>query len=213
MDNNASDWIEIGEIVSTKGLKGELKVNSKTDFPERFETPGKRWLQCHQDKTPQPVELLGGYQIPGKNLYVVQIAGIEDIDTAETLRGCKLLVSSEDLPEMEENEYHVSELIDLEVYNQLTQEKIGQVINVFSFGHDLLELKLDKQVEEKLLASDQINLNQNKPKKKPKKLSPKAKKNKTKTILIPFVKEIVPVVDLELGRLEINPPSGLLDLS
>jgi len=33
------------------------------------------------------------------------------------------------------------------------------------------------------------------------------------TVLIPFVQEIVPVVDLETKRLEINPPEGLLDLT
>ncbi|MCJ8279194.1 MAG: ribosome maturation factor RimM, partial [Rivularia sp. ALOHA_DT_140] len=34
-----------------------------------------------------------------------------------------------------------------------------------------------------------------------------------KTVLIPFVKEIVPVVDLEAGRIEITPPDGLLELN
>ena len=38
------------------------------------------------------------------------------------------------------------------------------------------------------------------------------KKKKPKTLLIPFVEEIVPVVDIEAGRIEITPPPGLMDL-
>ena len=37
--------------------------------------------------------------------------------------------------------------------------------------------------------------------------------SKKTTVLIPFVQEIVPVVDLETKRIEINPPDGLLDLT
>ena len=213
MDINAGEWIEIGEIVATQGLKGKVRVNSSTDFPERFERPGQRWLKRLGNQPPQPVELLGGYPIPGKNLYVVQIAGIEDIDTAETLRGCKLVVPLDDRPSMEEDEYHISDLINLEVYNQLTQEKIGQVINVFKAGNDLLEVKLDQDLEEKVTESDQTTLNSTKFKGRKKKQFFKSKKIKAKTILIPFVKEIVPVVDILEGRLEINPPSGLLELN
>ena len=41
---NLDDWLEIGKIVSPQGLTGELRVYPNTDFPERFEEPGKRWL-------------------------------------------------------------------------------------------------------------------------------------------------------------------------
>ncbi|MGB5914410.1 MAG: hypothetical protein WBG63_06070, partial [Phormidesmis sp.] len=38
------------------------------------------------------------------------------------------------------------------------------------------------------------------------------KKKKPKTLLIPFVEDIVPIVDLTAGRIEITPPPGLIDL-
>ena len=194
-------WIEIGKIVAPQGLKGELRVNPSSDFPERFLQAGVRWLRCKNSSQPQPVDLLGGYYIPGKNLYVVQLEGVEDRDGAEALRGCKLLVPKSDRPELSEDEYHVSDLINLEVYHQVTGENIGVVIDVFSTGNDLLEVKLHKQPVVEEVSNPELRAKK------------KAKKRKDSRVFIPFVKEIVPVVDIEGGRLEITPPEGLLEIN
>jgi 16S rRNA processing protein RimM len=203
-----SDWLEVGVIVAPQGLKGELRVNASSDFPERFEQPGQRWLQSPDGIQIKEVELLGGRYVPGKNLYVVRLAGIEDINRAEELRGHKLLVRSCDRPQLAEDEYHVSDLLDLEVYNQFTGEKLGVIGDVFWAGNDLLEVKLDKQPPEE--KSQDIIPESNKSQKN-KKIKPK--KQQPTTVLIPFVKEIVPVVDLEKRRIEITPPPGLLEIN
>jgi 16S rRNA processing protein RimM len=203
-----SDWLEVGVIVAPQGLKGELRVNPSSDFPERFQEPGQRWLQSPDRVEIKEVELLGGRYVPGKNLYVVRLAGIEDINRAEELRGYKLLVRSCDRPQLAEDEYHVSDLIDLEVYNQFNGEKIGIISDVLWAGNDLLEVKLDNQPLEE--QSQDILPESNK---SPKKQKSKPKKQKSTTVLIPFVKEIVPVVDLEKRRIEITPPVGLLEVN
>ena len=38
------DWLMVGKLVGAQGLRGELKVNPASDFPERFTKPGPRWL-------------------------------------------------------------------------------------------------------------------------------------------------------------------------
>ena len=60
------EWIEIGTILAPQGLQGELRVSSSSDFPERFEEPGQRWLQSPKGEPPVIVELLSGRCIPGK---------------------------------------------------------------------------------------------------------------------------------------------------
>lgn len=207
MDNK--DWIEIGKIVAPQGLKGQLRVNSNSDFPERFEEAGERWLQCNPQSDPQSVQLLGGYQIPGKNIFVITLEGINDRNQAETLRGCNLLVRNRDRPVLEEDEYHVKDLINLEVINQLNGENIGVVIEVFSSGNDLLEVKLNKQKSTEIKTESPVDLSKVNRVSKIKKI--KSKKQKEATVLIPFVKEIVPIVNIEKGIIEITPPLGLLD--
>lgn len=201
------DLIEIGNIVGVSGLKGEVRVNITTDFPERFEKGGQRWLTINQNSSPQPVEFVRARKIPGKNIYVVKLDHVNDRTQAENLKGATLYVDKGDRPHLEENEYHVPDLIGLEVYNQQDGENIGIVIDVFSAAHDILEVKLHKQP-----------VIETKPPVNPEKISrisrrKKIKPQKTKelTVLVPFVAEIVPIVDIENNKIEINPPLGLLD--
>lgn len=199
-----SEWLEIGKIVAPQGLNGEVRVYPTTDFPERFEQPGQRWL-IRPGEEPQLIELLAGRYIEGKGLYVIQLAGVKDRSQAEALRGCVLMVPQSDRPQLGEDEYHVLDLIGLEVFNQLTQEVLGTVVDVLSAGNDLLEVQLLQPTatptQESSAAIVQV------------KSGKKSKQSaKPKTVLIPFVKAIAPVVDLENKRVEITPPPGLLEI-
>jgi len=202
------DLVEIGTIVGVLGLKGEVKVRQTTDFPERFTKAGERWLRVKGALLPQKVELVKGRVVPGKDVYVVKLAQINDRTQAEALKGGILYVDKCDRPPLEKDEYHVSDLIGLEVYNQQNRENIGIIKDVFSAGNDILEVKLHQQPE----ITDkkkQTNLENITRVSKRKKFRPKQVKEKT--VLIPFVQEIVPVVDLNKKIIEINPPLGLLD--
>jgi len=172
------EWIEIGTIVAPQGLNGEVRIYPGSDFPERFETPGQRWLLCPGTPEPQAIELIRGYYLNPKGLYVVQFAGISDRNQADALRGCRVLVPASDRPTLAAGEIYIQDLIGLEVFNQQTQELIGSVASIIPAGNDLLEVQTDQP---------------NQP-----------------TVLIPLVKEIVPVVDLANKRIEITPPPGLL---
>lgn len=180
------NWIEIGKIVAPQGLGGEVRVYPYTDFPERFEKGGTRWLLRPGEIAPQPIELLQGRYIQGKNLYVVKLAGVSDRTTAENMRDCRLFVPISDRPKLAPGEYHVVDLLGLEVFMQESGELVGTVVDLLSSGHDLLEVNLDPSLTDK---------------------------QPGKTVLIPFVMEIVPIVDLENRRLEITPPPGLLSIN
>ncbi|GAC1449075.1 MAG: ribosome maturation factor RimM [Chamaesiphon sp.] len=187
-----SFWLEVGTIVAPQGLNGEVRVYPNSDFPERFEKPGQRWLLQPGETEPQPYGLLEGRYIPSKGIYVLKFAGVENCNQAEALRGCLLMVSQNDRPTLREDEYYVPDLIGLEVFNQLSGEIVGIVVDVVSAGNDLLVVSCQKSLAENL---------------EPGLLT------KDKEVLIPFVKAIVPVVDRQLGRIEITPPPGLLELS
>lgn len=203
------DWLEIGTIVAPQGLKGELRIYPNSDFPERFEEPGQRWLKRSGETEPQVVELLSGRFVPGKGIFVIQLAGVETREQAEALRDARLLVPASDRPELGEDEYHVMDLIDLEVINQLTGEAVGIVIDVIPAGNDLLEVKLHAQPEPEPEKPDAPVPNRTSKQRK----SKRQKEKKPATILIPFVKAIAPVVDLESRRIEITPPAGLLEIN
>jgi 16S rRNA processing protein RimM len=175
-------WMEIGSIVGAQGIKGEVKVYPNSDFPERFERAGERWLWGSQDPEPRSIHLDRGYEIPGKGLYVVQLSGICDRTQAENLRGQMLLVPITDRPRLAAGEYHSQDLIDLPVFHQVTGLEIGIVTDIFTAGHEILVVNIPHG------------------------------DGKNSAAMIPFVAAIVPVVDLTNRRIEILPPPGLLEL-
>ena len=135
------EYLEIGKIVSPQGLKGEVRVYPNTDFPERFLQPGTRWMRRPYQTAIQPMELVQGRYLDGKGLYVVRWAGVETREQAEALRDCVILIPARDRPDLEDGEFHVADLIGLQVFDQATQTLIGDVVDILSAGHDLLQVK------------------------------------------------------------------------
>ncbi|TVR13135.1 MAG: ribosome maturation factor RimM [Phormidium sp. GEM2.Bin31] len=194
-------WLEIGRIVAPQGVRGAMRVYPNSDFPERFLEPGQRWLRRKGDREPEVVELLRGRDLPGKGLYVIELEGIGSREAAETLRDAVLLVPEGDRPPLESGEFHVQDLLGLEVFHHQTGQRLGVTVDVFSAGNDLLQVQLD----EALLPQEEESVKPKSKKKRPKPPSPP-------TVFVPFVEAIVPVVDLENQRLEVDPPAGLLDI-
>ena len=186
-ESSQPEWLAIGRIVGPHGLSGEVRVYPDSDFPERFEQPGDRWLLKAEASTPEPIKLVKGRFQDGKGLYVLKLAGINYRDQAEALRDAQILVAADDRLPLEPGEFHVGDLMGLAVIQQTTGEQIGTVVDIYRAGNDLLEVALTPDHPETPTAADQ------------------------KTVLIPFVEAIVPVVDLERGCVEITPPAGLID--
>ena len=177
---NKNEWLVVGFITSCHGINGQVKVKSLSDFKERFIKPGTRWLQ-KENEAPSEIELTSGFKQPGKEIFIIKFQGINTRDHAEELKKYKILVKTSELPKLKKEEFHLLELIDLQVKtlenNQL--EVIGKVINLENEKNNLLVIKLFKN---------------------------------HKKVLVPFVKEIVPLVDIKNNFLIINPPEGLLEL-
>jgi len=242
LTKNAADpqWLEIGKILGPQGLHGELRVYPDTDFPERFLQPGPRWLLGPNMHQPQTVELVRGRYLGNKGLYVVQIQGIHDRQQAEMLRNGRLMVPASDRPTLQPGEFHVLDLIGLNVFDQSTQHPIGTVIDVLAAGNDLLEIGLNPDVlgnpnmpaaagsssapdpiphtdatqhsETTVEPTQKPSTHHNSLRKKGKrKRKAKAKLPKPPTVLVPFVEPIVPVVDIAQGRIEVNLPPGLIE--
>ena len=175
------ELLVVGKLVAPQGLKGELRVLPLSDFPERFTRAGQRWLQ-RRDEPPRPVALQGGRQLPGKELYVVRLEGIDSREAAEALVGEQLLVRASDRPKLARGEFHLLDLVGLEVRLQADNgPMIGTVRDLIHAGNDLLAVELIPE-------------------------------RGGRTILIPFVKAIVPTVQLQQGWIGITPPPGLLEL-
>lgn len=221
------DWLLIGRIVGAHGINGHIKVYPESDFPERFTKPGERWIK-RPGAEPTSVQLTSGRYLEGKNNYLVKLAGIDFRDQAEGLRSTELVVPAGDRLPLDPGEFHVSDLIGISVILQADQTKIGTVTNIFTTGHDLLEVTLTVEetapnkdnadrtveaVESPSNLDEHPSLRAKAAQKLRRKAKRQRKQKKPKTLLIPFVEDIVPVVNIASGYVEITPPEGLIDLA
>ncbi len=227
MTNEATEqeWLLIGKIVGAHGLNGHVKVFAESDFPKRFTKAGDRWLQKPNGE-PEKVRITSGRFLDGKNQYLVKLEGVDYRDQAEDLRQAQLMVPASDRLALEPGEFHVSDLIGSTVIIQSDQSVLGTVTDVFTTGHDMLEVLLadqgvvegitepvnTKKASETSAEIEHPSTRAKAVKKLKLQAKRKRKKKAPKTLLIPFVEEIVPIVDTASGRIEVTPPSGLLDL-
>ncbi len=177
---NKNEWLIVGLITSCHGINGHLKVKSLSDFEERFIKPGIRWLQ-KENEPPSEIKLTSGFKQPGKEVFIVKFHGINNRNQAEKLKKYKILVKSNNIPKLGKAEFHLLELLSLEVKTIEDEELtiIGKVVDLQNERTNLLVIELFKN---------------------------------QKKVLVPFVREIVPLIDIENNFLIINPPNGLLEL-
>lgn len=208
------EWLPIGKIVGAQGLRGDVKVYPLSQFPDRFEQPGQRWLSPPHRIAPQPINLLDGRPLAKKNLYVVRLEGVDDRTQAEAIRDYQLMVPASDRPVLAEGEFHYLDLVGLHVIDQTSQTVIGVVTDLLNSGNDLLEVELLPNHLPNHQTSESPNPTQHDKKVKAKKSQYKKSENveNRRRVLIPFVEAIVPIVNIEAKLIEITPPTGLLDL-
>ena len=164
------DLVLMGVVTGSRGLKGELRVKAFCADPDALFDYGP--LTDEQGKATFKGRITG----EAKGQLLVRLEGISDRTRADAIKGQKLYVARDALPEPEEDEFYCSDLIGLKV----------ELVDGEDFGviHWVLEAGAGASLEVE---------------------------TKTGTVMVPFTKAAVPVVDLKGGRVVVDPPDGLLD--
>lgn len=102
-------WFNVGKIVNTHGLQGEVRVISKTDFAEERYRPGSQ-LELFLD-TEAPIKLTIKTHRTHKNFDLLSFEGYGSINDVEKFKGGILKVSEDKLEELDEGEYYFHEII------------------------------------------------------------------------------------------------------
>ena len=109
------NYFNVGKIVNTQGLQGEMRVLSVTDFAEeRFKKGNKLALFDKKDQFVMDVEISSHRK--AKNFDIIKFKGMYHINDIEKFRDFSLKVAEEDLTDLEDGEFYYHEIIGLEVY-------------------------------------------------------------------------------------------------
>ncbi len=121
------DYLELGQIVNVKGLKVEVKLNSFAEDNNVFERLPKVFLKGKNQWLEKEIEKV----TYNKNQVILKFKDCHSIDEAESLRNLYLYVKREDLGELPEGVYYITDLIGLAVYTD-QNELLGKVDDIYS---------------------------------------------------------------------------------
>ncbi len=120
-------YLEVGQIVGTHGVRGEVRVQPWCDSAEQFAGFKKLYWD---DNGSQPVKVKGR---PYKQMALVTIDGVTTVEQAQVLRGRVLYVSRRDL-HLPKDRYLVQDLIGITVVDADTGNPYGTLIDVSQTG-------------------------------------------------------------------------------
>ena len=123
------DIFQIGKIVNTQGLKGDVRVFPTTDDVHRFDAMKTVMLRDRNGLREIGVERVRHQ----KNLVIVKFAGIDDINVAETLRGCELVVPRAEALPLGDDEYYHKDLLGMSVVTT-AGEALGTLADILVTG-------------------------------------------------------------------------------
>lgn len=140
------DFLEIGQIVNTFGVKGMVKVVPFTDDVERFENLKSVFLEKNNKIEKKEIEETKYH----KNMILVKFKNVETIEEAEKYVNSYLKVDRENAIELEEDEYFIADLLGSEVY---TDENLllGKLEDVFNTGSNDIYVVKDEKGKQILL--------------------------------------------------------------
>lgn len=122
------NYFNVGKIVNTQGLQGEMRVLSVTDFAEeRFKKGNILALFDKKDQFVMDVEIASHRKV--KNFDIIKFKGMYHINDIEKFRDFTLKVREEDLTDLEDGEFYYHEIIGLEVYeNDVLIGRIKEIL-------------------------------------------------------------------------------------
>ncbi|MBA3927229.1 ribosome maturation factor RimM [Listeria rustica] len=139
----------VGKIVNTHGLMGEIRVISQTDFAdERFAVGNELFLFAKDSKKPE--KLVIKTHRKHKNFDLLTFEGIIGINNVERMRDGMLKVPESQLGDLEENEYYFHEIIGCEVYTE-EGELLGTISEILTPGANDVWVVQTKGQKDKLI--------------------------------------------------------------
>ena len=126
-----TEYLNVGKIVNTQGLKGEVRVISKTDFSEERYKVGTELMLFQENQ--QPIPLVIRSHRKHKNFDIVSFEEHFNIAHIEKYRDGILKISKEKIGKLEENAFYYHEIVGLEVFDE-EGELLGTIKEILSPG-------------------------------------------------------------------------------
>lgn len=137
-------YLEIGQIVNTFGIKGQVKVNPFTEDIKKFDKLNEIYVEKKKELQLFQIENVNY----NKHTIILKLKGIDTIEQAEEYRNCYIKIDREKEEKLPEGVYYIVDLLGLDVYTD-EGKLLGKVDDIYNTGsNDIYVVKdeLGKQI-------------------------------------------------------------------
>lgn len=139
-------YLEVGQIVNTFGIKGQVKVVPFTNELERFDELKKVYIVNKSSRKEVEIEDVKYH----KNMVLLKFKGFNKIEEVEDFRNCYLEIDRKDGRKLEEGEYYIVDLLGLDVVSDEGQH-LGKLDDIFNTGSNDIYVVKDELGKQLLL--------------------------------------------------------------
>ncbi len=136
------EYISIGQITNTYGIKGELKVYPLTDDKNRFSDLNEIYIEKNDECHKLNIE----YTKYLNNMVIIKLKGIDNIESANLYRNKYVKVHRKDAVKLPKGAYFICDIIGAKVYTT-KEQYLGIVKDVLQTGSNDVYIVKDKDKE------------------------------------------------------------------
>ncbi|WP_432400617.1 ribosome maturation factor RimM [Wukongibacter sp. M2B1] len=119
------EQIRIGQIVSTQGLKGEVRVYPLTDYKERFEE--LEYVNLEESSVSVALEI-EKIRYKGK-LIILKFKGLDSINDVDKLKDKYIVIDKDEVRDLPDDTYYIFDLIGSKIVDEKNTH-IGNLVDV-----------------------------------------------------------------------------------
>ena len=136
-------FLQVGVVSSTHGVRGEVTVYPTTDDAARFKKLKEVFAETKHGNVPLTIEQVKFF----KNMVILKFRGIDNINDVEKYKGCPLLVTRKNAVKLAPGEYFLCDLVGLAVFTD-TGEELGTLTEIIRTGaNDVYVVKTKNEKE------------------------------------------------------------------
>ncbi len=137
------EYLIVGQLINTHGVKGEMKATALTDDPQRFKK--LKWVYIDKNGT------LDKYDITGikffKQFVILQFKNIDSIEAAEKLKGLYMKIDRANAVKLPKDSFFITDILGMSVYDE-NNKLLGKLSDVIQTGsNDVYIVKNDEGKE------------------------------------------------------------------
>lgn len=155
-DIHQEDYFELGKILKTHALYGEVSVFLDVDYPEDYEALQEVWIEM--EKKLQKFEVEGIRLLPNKpQKALLKLKSIDTIEQAQEIVGAKLFLPLSFLPQLGEKQFYFHEIIGFLVVDRFLGN-LAEIKDVYTTTQTTLLVMLYQGKEVLIPINDEVIL-------------------------------------------------------